>query len=154
MLSTLCEELNGLAAELAHAPREHGTVRLLGEVSAYLAGWHPPLRAVARSYADSAARWAEELEADADGKPPAIAGPVRAKQCLLRMIALLCLAGGAGGAGGSELTAGDAELMLGLAVQCHHGTIYGHGTALQAQLKELRVGVRCRCLQCCCSLLG
>ena len=139
MLSTLCQELSGLAAELAHAPREHGAVRLLGEASAYLAGWHPPLNAVARSFAGSAARWAEELEADAAGKPPAVAGPVRAKQCLLRMIALLCLAGGGGG--GGKLTAEDAEHMLGLAVQCHHGTIYGHGTALQAQLKELRVGV-------------
>ncbi len=132
MLEALCEALSELAAEVEHAPREHGAVLLLGEAAAFLADWHPPLRAVARRFAAMAAGWAEDLEASAEGLPPAKARPMRAKQCLLRMTALLCY-------GGGELDAEDVQHMLCLAVQIRHGYLYGQGTPLQARLEELQV---------------
>ncbi|GAB4822814.1 hypothetical protein N2152v2_009860 [Parachlorella kessleri] len=132
MLITLCEELTALAAELDQAPREHAAVLLLGEVAAYLSAWHGPLAAVARSFAGMAERWAEELEPNASGAPPDQAGPVRAKQCLLRCTALLCYGPL------EELRAEDVGAMLRLAVQAHHGFVYGPGTKLERQLGRLQ----------------
>lgn len=136
MLPVLHAELSGLAGELEHAPREHASALLLGEVAAYLSAWHPPLRDVARRFSASAARWAEELEASAAELPPERARPLRAKQCLLRCAALLCHAGG-------ELSDGDVEAALGLAVLARHGSIYGAGTELEEELGRLQVGRCC-----------
>lgn len=121
---------------------------LLGEMAAFLAGWHPPLQAVARSFAATAARWADDLEAEAAAAPPADAVKLRAQQAKLRMTALCCYGGG-----GAALSSDDAAAMLRLAALVHHGSIYchaldGEGTAeLQAQLSQLEVrwasGVPC-----------
>ena len=134
LLPTLCEELAALAEELDSAPREYGSVQLLGELAAALSGWHAPLAAVARRFAAMAARWADELEPSAAREPPARARALRAKQCLLRQTALLCYGAG------SALGAGDVLRMLGLAVQIHHGAIYGQGTGLEGDLAQLQVG--------------
>lgn len=134
LLDTLCEELSALATELESAPREHASVLLLGEVAAYLSGWHPPLCMVARRFAGMAARWADELESSAREALPAQASPVRAKQCLLRQTALLCY-----GALGCKLGGDDVARMLGLAVQIHHGTVHGQGTLFESDLARLQV---------------
>lgn len=133
VLDTLAAELASLADELSDSPRQHGAVLLLGEMAAYLSAWHTPLRAVARRFAAAAARWAEDLEAEAQEAPPDEARPVRAKQCLLRMTALLCHASG-------QLSTADVQQLLSLAVLAHHGSIYGKGKDLEAHLERLQVG--------------
>jgi hypothetical protein len=133
MLPTLCEELSKLAEVLEQAPREHDAVLLLGEVAGYLSAWHPPLRDVARRFSTMAERWAEDLKDSIplDAKP-AKSSPVRAKQCLLRMTALLCHATG-------DLNTGGVQSMLRLAVLVHHDIIYGQDTELHSQLVKLQV---------------
>lgn len=131
LLPTLHEELARLAGDMASAPREFGAAQLLGDLSASLSGWHAPLRDVSRRFAAMAEGWAEELEASAREIPPEQARPVRAKQCLLRMTALLCH-------GAGELAAGDAAQVLHLAVQARHGIVYSSGTGLQREIARLR----------------
>lgn len=114
---------------------------LLGEMAAFLAGWHPALQAVARSFAATAARWADDSEAEAAAAPPQNAVKLRAQQAKLRMTALCCY----GGSGGAALSSDDAAAMLRLAVLVHHGSIYCHAldgedtAELQAQLSQLEV---------------
>jgi hypothetical protein len=132
MLPTLFDELSKLAEQLDQTQREHDAVLLLGEVAGYLSAWHQPLRDVALRFAAMAERWAEDLEATALEATPAAARPVRAKQCLLRMTALLCLAN-------VRMDAGCVQRVLNLAVLIHHGVVYGQDTPLQAQLGQLQV---------------
>lgn len=115
---------------------------LLGEMAAFLAGWHPPLQAVARRFATTAAGWADGLEEEAAAAPPQECVQLRAKQAMLRMTALCCFGGGGGGA---ALSSDDAASMLRLAALVHHGSIYCHALdgqgakELQAELAQLEV---------------
>jgi hypothetical protein len=63
VLPTLCSELRQLAEELEQAPREHEQLLLLGEVAAFLSGWHGDCRAVARRFAAMSSEAVEQLEA-------------------------------------------------------------------------------------------
>lgn len=132
VLATLHAELAKLAADFQGASRMADAVALLGELAAYLSGWRPELRGVARSFAGAAESWADGLEDMARQAPPDTSRPLRAKQCVLRCIALLCHASG-------PLNADDVGSLLGLAVQTHHGAIYGSGTELEGRLAELQV---------------
>jgi hypothetical protein len=90
----LRDELNSLAEELEDMPRDHSAVIILGETAAFLAQWDDECRPVARRFSRMARRWAEEMEAEvvqADFNPELVAS-LRAKQCKLFMIALLCYA--------------------------------------------------------------
>jgi hypothetical protein len=113
VLPTLCEQLEQLAEELEQAPREHEQLLLLGEMAAFLSGWHPPCRAVARRFAVMSAAAAEQLEAqlaevgEADAR---MAQQLQARQVQARGMALLCHASG-------EMSAADAAQMLRLMVR-------------------------------------
>ena len=141
MLATLCAELSQLAAELEQSPREAAAVQLIGLMAAYLAGWHPPLRDVARRLVTAASQWADDLQPQLEVAAPAEARPLRAKACLHRMRALLCL--GSGG-GGEQLSTDDAGRMLCLAVQVHHdgvlaGSLEDRDAPMGKELAQLQV---------------
>lgn len=122
-LKALCADLAALEVQLRDSPREHASMLLLGELAAYLSAWHPPFHSLQRQMAATAARWADAVEKEVAQAPPSEATALRARQCLLRMTALLCYSGGGGG---EALTSADAKHMLCLAVQVHHGSVYAH----------------------------
>jgi hypothetical protein len=107
VLPTLCSELEQLAEELEEAPREHEQLLLLGEVAAFLSGWHEPCRAVARRFAAISSQAASQLQQQVDaaeGKDE-MQAMLQAKQTKARMLALLCHASG-------QLSGSDVAEML------------------------------------------
>lgn len=124
-----------LADELRHAPRERSALRLVGEMAAFVAQWHPQARQVTRDTADSARRWAQELEAQveeaAESKPDHVA-ELRARQCAFHCYALLNHACG-------ELSSGDAAQLVELAVLSNHVRVFEGPTSQEGEVRQLTV---------------
>ncbi|GIL51276.1 hypothetical protein Vafri_7116, partial [Volvox africanus] len=134
VLEALWRELSSLADELMEKRREHQAVLLLGEVAAYLAGWHPACNAVARRFATMTSIVADELglEADAVSNDDDAVAELLAKQCIWRCMALLCYGAGC-------LDASDVGSMLQLIVLIRHGHVFLQDLQLRAQVQPLVV---------------
>ena len=63
-------------------PREHEAIELLGEVAAYYAAWHPPLRATARALAAVARRRAADVGATVGQLAPHLISAPEAEQVM------------------------------------------------------------------------
>ncbi|KAF5833854.1 hypothetical protein DUNSADRAFT_9691 [Dunaliella salina] len=141
VLTTLGRELTSLAAELDEAPREHQAVILLGEVAAYLADWNPTCWRAALKFASMTSRAADSMDqpmADAAGDEE-LQQNLLARQCELRMLALLCFSAG-------PLSTEGAASMLRLMVLIRHGHVFLDSPATRERLSSLHI--RCHEVMC------
>ena len=132
LLPVLCEEVGSLADELSQMPRSYESVTLLGEVAAYLSDWHAPFLPLARRFGVMAAEWADDLEVTIQDAAAENSKHVRAKQCLLRMSALVSYANG-------ELSVADVAAMVRLMVLIAHGRVFEEEDALQGEIAAMHV---------------
>lgn len=136
VLDTLCSELKSLADELEQTPREHMCVLLLGELAGHLSAWHGACRAVALQYAAMTSRWADELGEEMAAAALEAQDELRAKQRLLRMLAVLCY----GSLPVGSLTAAEVGDMLRLMALINHACLWlDTRLSLHAQLAALSV---------------
>jgi hypothetical protein len=138
VLAALCFELTQLASELANKPRDQGSVLLLGQLAAYLSGWHPSFTPIARHFAAMTSSYADQqLQQQIDvlvsqGADEAALAELKAKQTRWRAMALLCFADG-------PMYSDDAGTMLRLMLLIKHGDVYQPDRPAAAELSALRV---------------
>ena len=123
-------ELEGLADELANAPRNQMAVMLLGEVAAYVAQWKD--REVAQLFAVIAERWAGEVDEGLNVAEPQYILGLRAKQCVFYMYALKCFAAG-------TLDRTHVQSMCTLIVKINHLCLFEEPTAWEHELRSLKL---------------
>ena len=120
LLPALCQELQELASELKHTPRDHDATLILGEVAAFLSMWHLPFRKVAREFSDMTRCSADQMEAQIEkaAAKSAVQQQLQARQCHLRMLSLLCFGPGA------MDSVEDAAVVVQLMVQIKHRHVF------------------------------
>ena len=139
MLPTLCRELQELASDLKHAPRDQDAALLLGELAAYLSMWHPPCRGVARNFSEMTSSAAFEMDGQIEDAAanPASQQQLQARQCRLRMISLLSY-----GPGAIDCARDAAAVVLLMVLIKHHHIFLDDVSAQEAT--ELQ-SLHCSC---------
>lgn len=134
-LKVLQGELNDLADELAHSPRNSPALRLIAELSAFVSQWESPCRGLSRRVADIAHGLAQEIEKDVDKASEdndKLVCELRAKQCILYMYGMLCH-------GSGEIDAGAAGSICLLSALINNSRVYEDKTAYDKEMRALSI---------------
>jgi hypothetical protein len=134
-LETLMEDLTKWADHLAPKPQEHRSIRILGEMAAFLSQFDPENGIIlVRQYANIALSWAN-AQRELMKETSEIANEFRAKECLMLGYSLLCFST-------ANIEMEDAAMLCKLIVRFYNGqrlTIGYSDAELQADIDAIRV---------------
>lgn len=89
-LPVIHAELDSLVGELKQSPRLHDSMRILGQVAAFVAAWRPEINKTAQNFANAARDWADGLQEQIDEAEPAAVPEFRLRQSALYLFGILC----------------------------------------------------------------
>jgi hypothetical protein len=136
-LETLITDLDIRANRLEQTPREHRSIRILGEMAAFLSQFNPTNGIVlVRRYSNVALFWANNHHKEMLKKTSVISNEFRVKECLMLGYSLLCYSK-------ANLKMEDAAMLCELIVRFYIAQLLTSSISdyaeLQAEINAIRV---------------
>ncbi|KAF0725418.1 hypothetical protein Ae201684_016188 [Aphanomyces euteiches] len=134
-LQGMLEALEKRANDIQETPREHKSIIMLAEITAYLAQYYPQARQLSRKLLDIVQGWIDSIDLQLSTASPTQVMELRAKQCLMHGYAILCI----GEWKYQEFTAQDLTSLLTHMALFKNRRLAGHGSTVDLDLKWMDI---------------